>query len=69
MDAAGLQRGRLTGIALRGEELIDADRAAQQLSLDDVREDRLPAEQTMDRIRDKFGPNTIGPAAVFRRAS
>ncbi|MFD7305273.1 hypothetical protein ACFV83_30830 [Streptomyces pharetrae] len=69
MDAAGLQRGRLTGIALRGEDLIDADRVAQQISLDDTREDRLRAEQAMDRIRDKFGPHAIGPAAVFRRAS
>jgi DNA polymerase-4 len=69
MDAAGLQRGRLTGIALRGEDLIDADRVARQISLDDTREDRLLAEQAMDRIRDKFGPHAIGPAAVFRRAS
>ncbi|GGP84428.1 DNA polymerase-4 [Streptomyces calvus] len=69
MDAAGLQRGRLTGIALRGEDLIDADRVARQISLDDTREDRLLAEQAMDRIRDKFGPHAIGPAAVLRRAS
>ncbi|MER7491106.1 hypothetical protein ABT033_00285 [Streptomyces pharetrae] len=69
MDAAGLQRGRLTGIALRGEDLIDAARVAQQISLDDTHEDRLRVEQTMDRIRDKFGPHAIGPAAVFRRAS
>jgi DNA polymerase-4 len=69
MDAAGLQRGRLTGITLRGEDLIDASQVAQQISLDDAREDRLLAEQAMDRIRDKFGPTAIGPAAVFRRAS
>ncbi|MER6345097.1 DNA polymerase Y family protein [Streptomyces sp. NPDC001595] len=69
MDAAGLQRGRLTGIALRGEDLIDAARVARQISLDDTREDRLLAEQAMDRIRDKFGPHAIGPAAVFRHAS
>jgi DNA polymerase-4 len=69
MDAAGLQRGRLTGIALRGEDLIDADRVAHQISLHDTREARLLAEQAMDRIRDKYGPAAIGPAAVFRRAS
>ncbi|MEV5320310.1 hypothetical protein AB0K92_22090 [Streptomyces sp. NPDC052687] len=67
MDAAGLQRGRLTGIVLRGEDLIDADRVAQQISLDDTREARLLAERTV--VRDKFGPAAIGPAAVFRRAS
>ncbi|WP_440581078.1 DNA polymerase Y family protein [Streptomyces sp. PT19] len=69
MDAASLQRGRLTGLALRGDDLVDADKVAQQISLDDTREDRLLAEQAMDRIRDKFGPTAIGPAAVYRRAS
>ncbi|MFJ8787383.1 hypothetical protein [Streptomyces sp. NPDC102476] len=69
MDAAGLQRGRLTGLALKGEDLIDADQAPRQLSLDDSREARLAAETAIDRVRDKFGPRVIGPAAVFRRAS
>jgi DNA polymerase IV len=71
MDAAGLQRARLTGIALKGEDLIDADQVAQQISLDEARESRLVAEQTMDRIRAKFGPGSVGPAATahFRRAS
>ncbi|MFH9554519.1 hypothetical protein [Streptomyces sp. NPDC017435] len=32
MDAAGLQRGRLTALALKGEELVDADQVAQQIS-------------------------------------
>ena len=69
MDAAGLQRGRLTGLALKGEDLIGADQVAQQISLDDAREARLVAEAAIDRVRDKFGPGVIGPAAVFRRAS
>ncbi|MEU5046950.1 DNA polymerase Y family protein [Streptomyces griseorubiginosus] len=69
MDAAGLQRGRLTGLVLKGEDLIDADQAPRQLSLDDTRENRLAAETAIDRVRDKFGPRVIGPAAVFRRAS
>ncbi len=69
MDAAGLQRGRLTALALRGEDLVDADRVAQQISFDDAREDRLVAEAAIDRVRDKFGPGVIGPATVFRRAS
>jgi DNA polymerase-4 len=69
MDAAGLQRGRLTAIALKGEDLIDADQVAQQISLDDTRESRLVAEAAIDRVRDKFGPGVIGPAAVFRSAS
>ncbi|MEV7082389.1 hypothetical protein AB0N88_28250 [Streptomyces sp. NPDC093516] len=69
MDAAGLQRGRLVGIALQGEDLVDANQVAQQISLDDAREDRLVAEAAVDRVRDRFGPRVIGPAAVFRRAS
>ncbi|MDQ0595836.1 DNA polymerase-4 [Streptomyces canus] len=69
MDAAGLQRGRLSGMSLRGEDLIGADQTAEQISLDHAREARLVAEDTVDRIRDKFGPRVIGPAAVFRRAS
>ncbi|WP_259294729.1 hypothetical protein [Streptomyces canus] len=68
MDGAGLQRGRLTGLVLKGEDLVDADQAPRQLSLDDAREDRLAAETAIDRDRDKFGPRVIGPAAVFRRA-
>ncbi|WP_406224145.1 hypothetical protein [Streptomyces canus] len=63
MDAAGLQRGRLTGLALKGEDLIDADQAPLQLSLDESREARLAAETAIDRVRDKFGPRVIGPAA------
>ncbi|MEV5493639.1 hypothetical protein AB0L47_37725 [Streptomyces bobili] len=69
MDAAGFQRGRLTAIALKGEVLVAADQVALQISLDDAREARLVAEETADRIRDKFGAGVIGPATVFRRAS
>ncbi|KOV52588.1 hypothetical protein ADL00_36795, partial [Streptomyces sp. AS58] len=69
MDAAGLQRGRLTGLALKGEDLVDAGQVAQQISLDDAREAQLVAEAAVDRIRDKFGSRVIGPAAIFRRAS
>ncbi|MEU8868240.1 DNA polymerase Y family protein [Streptomyces umbrinus] len=69
IDAAGLQHGRLTGLVLRGEDLVDADRVALQISLDQAREDRLVAEAVADRIRAKFGPGAIGPAATFRRVS
>ncbi|MBT2423807.1 hypothetical protein J7F01_15315 [Streptomyces sp. ISL-22] len=66
MDAAGLQRGRLTAVALKGEDLIGADQVAQQISLDDGREARLVAEAAIGLVRDKFGHRVIGPAA-FRR--
>ncbi|MFF5011359.1 hypothetical protein ACFY3G_52390 [Streptomyces phaeochromogenes] len=69
IDAAGLQRGRLTGLALKGEDLVDADQVAQQISLDEAREARLIAETASDRIPAKFGPGAIGPAATFLRVS
>ncbi|MFF6979280.1 hypothetical protein ACFZAV_16390 [Streptomyces sp. NPDC008343] len=69
MDAAGLQRARLTGLVLKGEDLIGAHQVAQQLTMDGAREDHLIAESAIDRIRAKFGPGSIGPAATFRRAS
>ncbi|MER6274441.1 hypothetical protein [Streptomyces sp900105755] len=69
MDAAGLQRGRLTGLALRAEDLADGDQVAEQLSLDTARQARLTAERAADRIRERFGPGAIGPAATYRPAS
>jgi len=69
IDAAGLQRGRLTGLVLKGEDLVGADQVAQQISLDRVREDRLVAEEVSDRIRARFGPGAIGPAATRLRVS
>jgi DNA polymerase-4 len=69
MDAARLQRGRLTGLTLKAEDLLDADQVAQQISLDTAREERLVAEAAIDRVRDKYGPDVIGPAAAFRHAS
>lgn len=70
MDAAGLQRGRLVGIDLKADDLAEAGRVAEQLSLDQAREARLTAEEVSDTIREKFGAGVIGPASVFhRRAS
>ncbi|MEU9289168.1 hypothetical protein AB0D57_31995 [Streptomyces sp. NPDC048275] len=69
IDAAGLQRGRLTGLILRGEDLVAADRVAEQISLDQAREARLVAEEVSDRIRAKFGPGAIRPATTLLRVS
>ncbi|PBC93778.1 DNA polymerase-4 [Streptomyces sp. Ag82_O1-15] len=69
IDAAGLQRGRLTGITLKGEDLVAADRVAEQISFDGAREARLVAEEVSDRIRAKFGPGAIRPATTLLRVS
>ncbi|MFG2358631.1 hypothetical protein [Streptomyces sp. NPDC048521] len=47
----------------KGADLVDAGQVTEQISLDGARESRLVAEQAMDRIRKKFGPDSIGPAA------
>ncbi|MFD8735889.1 hypothetical protein ACFV06_13310 [Streptomyces sp. NPDC059618] len=64
IDAAGLQRGRITALTLKAEDLI-----AEQISLDQTREARLLAEEASDRIRAKFGPSAIRPAATLLRVS
>ncbi|WP_329362860.1 DNA polymerase Y family protein [Streptomyces sp. NBC_01483] len=69
IDAAGLQRGRLTGITLKGDDLIAADQVAEQISFDGAREARLVAEEVSDRIRAKFGPGAIRPATTLLRVS
>ena len=69
MDGAGLQRGRLTRLALRGEDLVDSDHVAEQLSLDAARQARLVTESAADRIRKRFGPGVIGPATIYQPAS
>ncbi|MFE4999153.1 hypothetical protein ACFRH4_49520 [Streptomyces mirabilis] len=69
IDAAGLQRGRLTGITLKGEDLVAADQVAEQISFDGAREARLVAEEVSDRIRAKFGPGAIRPATTLLRVS
>ncbi|MEU3913498.1 hypothetical protein [Streptomyces sp. NPDC029721] len=64
MDAAGLQRARLTGMVLRAEDLTAAEAVTRQLSLDPVREARLTVEAAIDRANARFGPGTVRPATV-----
>ncbi|MFB8772073.1 DNA polymerase Y family protein [Streptomyces broussonetiae] len=69
IDTAGLQRARVTALTLRADDLLDSAHTADQLTLDTSREARLAAESTTDRINDKYGPHTVGPATTFRHAS
>ncbi|WP_323183448.1 hypothetical protein [Streptomyces sp. NBC_00091] len=69
MDAAGLQRARLTGMVLRAEDLTGAEGVTRQLTLDPVRESRLTVEAAVDRANARFGPGTVRPASVAARAA
>ncbi|WP_420036093.1 DNA polymerase Y family protein [Streptomyces sp. cg28] len=69
MDAAGLQRARLTAMSVRGQDLVPAATAPLQITLDPIREARLCAEQVIDRANRRFGPGTVGPATVLGKAS
>ena len=70
MDSAALQRAVLTGLSLRVDDLLPADQAADQLSLDGEREARLAAQHAVDRARARFGPQVmVGPASLLGKAS
>ncbi|MFJ9909502.1 hypothetical protein ACIRVK_42950 [Streptomyces sp. NPDC101152] len=70
MDSAALQRALLTGLPLRADDLLSADQAAGQLSLDGERETRLAAQDAVDCARARFGPQVmVGPASLLGKAS
>ncbi|WP_328945441.1 hypothetical protein OG259_32180 [Streptomyces sp. NBC_00250] len=69
MDAAGLQRARLTGMVLRAEELVGAECVARQMSLDPAHEARLAVEAAVDCANARFGAHAVRPAATFRPAA
>ncbi|MGC0316958.1 DNA polymerase Y family protein [Kitasatospora acidiphila] len=66
MDTAALQRGRITGLLLSGEELLDAERVFTQISLDRPREHGLVVEKAVDRINSRFGDGAVRPASTLR---
>ncbi|MEU8591599.1 hypothetical protein AB0C59_32070 [Streptomyces sp. NPDC048664] len=69
MDRAGLQRGRLTGLLLRAEDLAGAEATAQQITLDRGREMRIRAEPAVDRANRRFGAGSVGPAGRLGKAA
>ncbi|MDQ8707563.1 hypothetical protein RCO28_34595 [Streptomyces sp. LHD-70] len=69
MDAAGLQRGRLTGLLLRADDLVGAHAAAEQITFDRGREMRLRVESVADRANARYGKGTVGPASLLRKAA
>ncbi|MGY1501953.1 DNA polymerase Y family protein [Streptomyces sp. QTS52] len=64
LTVLGLQRARVRAFAIRADDLLSADSAYRQLSLDpgDVR--ARAAEAAADRARRRFGPEAVRPAAL-----
>ncbi|CAO0825393.1 UmuC domain-containing protein OS=Streptomyces microflavus OX=1919 GN=Smic_78970 PE=3 SV=1 [Streptomyces microflavus] len=64
----GFQRARIRAVTARCEQLQDAARTPEQLSLDPQRDDQLRAESAIDALNRRFGAGTVGPAAAYGRA-
>ncbi|MDJ0347052.1 hypothetical protein QMK19_39880 [Streptomyces sp. H10-C2] len=65
--ALNLQRARVRCIALRAEDLRPAATAAEQLTLDQVRADRMALEPVIDRANARFGSGAVRPATLAPR--
>ncbi|MFC1431378.1 hypothetical protein ACEZDB_12055 [Streptacidiphilus sp. N1-3] len=66
LDAFALQRARVRAVAVTME--LGDRAAAHQLTLDPANERDCRIEVAVDRARRRFGPTTIGPAALCRAA-
>ncbi|MFJ3585444.1 DNA polymerase thumb domain-containing protein [Streptomyces sp. NPDC090127] len=66
LAALGLQRARVRSFALRADDLLSADSAYRQLSLDPGDARARAAEAAADRARRRFGPEAVRPAALAR---
>ncbi|MEV4450597.1 DinB/UmuC family translesion DNA polymerase [Streptomyces mirabilis] len=64
LDGFGLQRARLRRLTLVAEA-VDGGWAHTQLTLDGAREARLWVEAAIDRLNERYGPGTVGPAAAL----
>jgi hypothetical protein len=67
MDAVDLQRGRLTGIALRGEDLVDAGQARSRSKLGvnvSVRARLEPLRGKLARLADLITERTGLPLSI-----
>ncbi|MEV0263283.1 helix-hairpin-helix domain-containing protein [Streptomyces sp. NPDC050617] len=63
--ALGLERARVRAVALRAEDLRDADRTARQLTFDPADDKARRAWAAVDRARARFGAAAVGPAALL----
>lgn len=64
-----LQRARVRAVTVRADQLLDADRVAEQISLDRTEENVRRIETAIDRANRRFGAGSVKPAALARRRS
>lgn len=62
-----LERARVRGVTVRAEQLLDANRVAEQISLDHREENVRRIEMAVDRANRRFGPGSVRPAALSGR--
>ncbi|MGW6877419.1 DNA polymerase Y family protein [Streptomyces xanthophaeus] len=63
-DLLALQRARVRGISLRAQGLRPVTEATQQLTLGPGDDRALAIEAVTDRVRARYGPGTLRPAAL-----
>jgi DNA polymerase-4 len=67
-DALALQRARVRAFTLKADGIRPAEAVTQQLTFDPGDERQRLVEAVADRARKRFGPNSIGPAALYGAA-
>ncbi|GAA1110516.1 DNA polymerase Y family protein [Streptomyces javensis] len=67
IDAMGLQRARIRAVTVRADQLVDADRVAEQISLDRTEENVRRIETAIDRANRRFGAGAVRPATLAGR--
>ncbi|MFJ2752729.1 hypothetical protein [Streptomyces sp. NPDC087297] len=66
-DGLHLQRARIRAVTVRADQLIDAARVAEQISLDRTEENIRRIETAIDRANRRFGAGSVRPAALADR--
>ncbi|MFI2349846.1 DNA polymerase thumb domain-containing protein [Streptomyces sp. NPDC019443] len=64
LTTLGLQRARVRAFVIRADDLLPANHAYRQLSLDPGDARARAAEAAADRARRRFGPEAVRPAAL-----
>lgn len=66
-QSLGLQRARIRLVGVRVEQLTDGASATEQLLIDAPEHGWRDAERAVDRLREKYGSQSVHPAALLRQ--